>query len=207
MAKNLVFSIDEKEHAFSVSKLDRKKMYGWKEQLALDSDSQPCVKAEIDESGAFIIPGGGKALGVIDDQGQWVNKKDLIATNKSDGSAAELIPSSFDHTIELGKSVSIDEFLDHNIESVYMLECEDSYQGLIDLVKKNHEVYTFTFNYRTDYEGSNAFLLESKDRLFILTGYASAFEFLSLEQVSDVTVEEDDDEEFSLEDDLDFGMM
>ncbi len=71
MAKELVFKLGENEFPFGIRKLDRKKLYGWKEVVAVDKDNNECIKATLDETGSFVIPKGGTALCTIDKDGNW----------------------------------------------------------------------------------------------------------------------------------------
>jgi len=202
MAKQLIFHTD-REYPFSITKLDRKKLYGWKDTEAYDSNGEECVKADIDSSGSFIIPKGGRALGILDRDGNWVEKKKLKAVYK-DGSPAVRLPSSFDQPIQLGKTVSLEEFLDYSIESVYILKPGEGGEDLLAQVKKTDEIFTFSFNYHPGYEASHAFLIEDKGNLFVLIGYPSQFEFIRFEQIAEISVEEEDED---FEDDIDFSMM
>jgi len=203
VAKTLVFS-GRKEYPVSITKLDRKKLYGWKKVVAFDRHGSECVRADIDVSASVIIPKGGKALGILDSEGNWVDRKNLKAVYK-DGRPAVRMPSSFDQPIKLEKTVSIEEFLDYSMVSVYMLESEEGSEELLKQIKKRGDIYTFPFTYRSSYEASTAFLIESRGKLFMLVGYLSEFEFVGLEQVADVYAE-DEDEDDSL-DDFDFSMM
>lgn len=202
MAKQLIFETD-KEYPFSIKKLDRKKMYGWKDIVAFDKKEE-CVKADIDASGSFIIPKGGKGLGILDNDGNWIEKKELKTVYK-DGKPAVLLPSSFDHPLKLEKTVSLEEFLDYSIESVYILEPEQGGEELTEQVKASDEIYTFPYNYYPGYEALSAFIIENKENLFVLIGYLSQFEYVGLEQIAELGAEDEDEEDF--EDDLDFSMM
>ena len=204
MAKPLVFNVNGVECAFDIAKLDRKKLYGWKSVVAFDSNGNECLKMDLDQTGSFIIPPGGKGLGIIDLQGNWVDKSQLIAL-LDDGSPAQLVPSSFETPVELKQTVTIEEFLDYNIDYVYVMDPVGSSQELVDLVKKTDDIYCFEFNYRTDYEGSTAFLVESKDKLYLLVGSKNEFEFIGLAEAAEINLE--DDSEGSEDDDLDFNMM
>lgn len=204
MAKPLVFNVNGVECAFDIAKLDRKKLYGWKSVVAFDSNGNECLKMDLDQTGSFIIPPGGKGLGIIDLQGNWVDKSQLIAL-LDDGSPAQLVPSSFETPVELKQTVTIEEFLDYNIDYVYVMDPVGSSQELLDLVKKTDGIYCFEFNYRTDYEGSTAFLVESKDKLYLLVGSKNEFEFIGLAEAAEINLEEES-EGFD-EDDLDFNMM
>jgi hypothetical protein len=203
VARVLVFS-GRKEYPFSITKLERKKLYGSKKVVAFDSHGEECVRADIDVSASVIIPKGGKASGTLDSEGNWVDRKRLKAVYK-DGSPAVRMASSFDQAIKLENTVSIEEFLDYSIVSVYILESEEGSQELLKQIKKIDDIYTFAFTYRSSYEGSAAFLIESRGNLFMLVGYLSKFEFVGLEEVADVYVEDEDEDDF--EDEFDFSMM
>lgn len=202
MAKQLVFKLD-RDYPVSINKIDRKRLYGWKDIVAFDSNGEECIRADIDESGSFIIPKGGRALGTLDSKGNWVDKKNLTAVFP-DGTPAPFFQSSFDAPIVLEKTVSIDEFLDHSIDTVYMLECGEVADNLIHQLKQTDRIYTFLFNYYAGYDPSHAFLIESKGNLFILAGYPCSFEFIGLDQPADADATEEEEE---VSDELDFGMM
>lgn len=203
MAKNLVFKCGEEQFAFDVTKLDRSKLYGWKEVKAFDPDGFECQKIDIDESGTFMIPSGGKAIATLDNNGNWVNKNDLIAIDK-DGLDAQLVESSYNAPVVLQDTVTWEEFLDHNIEYVYVLSSEQAADSIITSIKNLDGVYTFRYNYRTDYESSPAFIVESKNLLYMLIGTRLEFQYIGLDESVDVVSNED---EISVDDEIDFGMM
>jgi hypothetical protein len=205
MGKQLIFKTD-KDYPFSVVRLDRKKLYGWKDSVAYDENREECIRADIDGSGSFIIPKGGKGLGILDKDGNWVEKKTLKAVYK-DGTDAVLLPSVFDQPVRLEKTVSVEEFLDHVIYAVYILEPSENAEELIEQIKQSEDIFIFSFNYRGGYEASPAFLLENKGTLFVLVGYPSAFEFVGLEQLAEFGVEDEEDEAAAEDEELDFSMM
>jgi hypothetical protein len=200
MAKNIVFNLNGKEYPFSPSKLDRSKIYGWTEILTLDSNNNPCRTFYMDKTGTLLIPKGGFTYGILDNENNWVNKSDLLPVDE-DGKPAPLVPSSFSAPIVLEKSASVEDLLDHSITSVYELTGESS-----EFIKfiSDGQIYTFIFNWREDYEGDNAFLIESKNRLYILVGKKLNFEYIGIEKTGFVSEEEEEKEE---SDDIDFSMM
>ncbi|KPA12158.1 hypothetical protein MHK_007642 [Candidatus Magnetomorum sp. HK-1] len=206
MAKQLIFKSEKMEHPCDIVRLDRKKLYGWKDVVAMNTNGEECIRVDIDETGSFIIPKGGKALGSIDINGNWVEKSDLKAIDKT-GAPAVRVPSSFDAPIALENKVDLETFLDHVIDSVYIIQpSEDIKKSLIKIIQSNDMLYTFPFNYRPDYDPKTAFLIEARNIIYMLVGTPSAFEFIGMEQMADLNVE-DTEEEFSIEDDLDFSMM
>jgi hypothetical protein len=199
MARTLRFSVNGAEYAASPVKVDRKKLYGWSEMIALDDDGRECSMVSMDETGTLIIPKGGLGMGILAPDFSWVERSSLKAV-KPDGSEAELIPSSFDAPIVLDKTADEDEFLNHSITAVYQLD--EAPPELITAV--GDKIYTFTYSYRSSYAGSAAFLLAAAGTLFMLAGYKTEYEMLSLPQASAIDDEVEEEEE--TEDELDFSM-
>jgi hypothetical protein len=197
MAKALNFILQSAQYTAAPVKVDRKKLYGWTETLALDDDGRECKSVTMDETGTVMIPKGGIGMGILSPSSRWVERSSLIAVT-ADGQKAELIPSSYDNPITLDKTVNVEEFLNYTITAMYQLES--------DLAAALGEaIYTFTFNYRADYEGSDAFLIAQGGDVFMLLGYNPGFEFIGLEEAEAVAEETADDEEES--GDIDFAMF
>jgi hypothetical protein len=139
-------------------------------------------------------------MGILSSSSRWVERSSLIAV-RSDGQKAELVPSSYDNPITLDKTVSVEEFLNYTITAMYQLET-----GAADLAATLGEaIYTFAYNYRADYEGSDAFLIAQGGEVFMLLGYNPGFEFVGLEEAEALAEETADDEEES--GDIDFAMF
>jgi hypothetical protein len=207
MAKQLIFQTNQQESPCDIVRLDRKKLYGWKDIVAIGPDGNECVRMDIDETGSFIIPKGGKAMGNLGENGKWVDKANLKAVDGT-GKPAKQIPSSFDNPISLDKTVDIETYLDHIIDAVYIIKpADDIKASLLQSIRSADGIFTFPFNYRAGYETKAAFLIETKDVLYMLVGTPCEFELIGLEQISDLNVSEDEDEDFSIEDGLDIGSM
>ena len=201
MARTLTFSIGDKEYSVSPSKIDRKKLYGWSEVIALDDDGKKCNLVSMDETGTIIIPKGSLGLGILSSDGKWVERNSLKAVYM-DGNNAKIVPSSYDKTIHLKKIVSSEELLDHSIIASYELIGADS--SFIERVKEN--IYTFTYNYRNGYEGNQAFLIENEDTLFLLVGFKIEFKMISFNDFIEMEDEISSDEK-DFDDDIDFTMF
>jgi hypothetical protein len=205
MARELTFLVNGKEYTSSPTKIDRKKLYGWTENIALDDEGNECKLVSMDESGTLIIPKGGVALGIVSN-GFWVQRSELKAVYE-DGTPAELLPSSYSVPIELSRKSSIEEFLDYSIKSFYQLD--GASDELTDFI--GSDIYSFTYCYRDSYEGKTAFLLTSGDEnagknLFMMIGVKNEFEMLNLAQTS--VIEEDPEEDPEEEDtEIDFSMF
>jgi hypothetical protein len=200
MAKNLTFNLQGKEYSFTTVKLDRSKLYGWTEVIALDKNDKSCKTIYMDRTGTLLIPKGGLTYGILDAGLNWVEKSELQAIDM-EGNPAPLVPSSFSAPVMLEKTATVEELLDHAITSVYELNGE--IDELARIVATGN-IYTFIFNWKEDYEGDDAFLIESKNRLYVLVGKKLNFEYIGIEKQGFVSDEEEEKEE---SDEIDFSMM
>ncbi|MDR1070931.1 MAG: hypothetical protein LBL37_09150 [Gracilibacteraceae bacterium] len=201
MARNLTFSVAGREYEVEPVKIERKKLYGWTETVALDDEGNECRVASIDESGTVVIPKGGTGLGILAPDGSWVERGELKAVTLA-GEDAALKPSSYAAPIELTRTVSAEDFLTHNITAFYQI----THPAPELLAAAEGKIFTFEYLYRDGYEGSAAFLLESEGHLFMLIGYAAQWEMLSLRETA--ALEDEPEEEIGEEDsDIDFSMF
>jgi hypothetical protein len=199
MGKSLRFSICGITCSAEPVKLDRKKLYGWQEKIAFDEYEKECAPAYTDESGSLVIPRGGVGLGILTPEGEWTDRSSLKAV-KSDGSPAKLIGSSYDKTITLDKTVSSDEFLNHTISAAYYLGT-----GKDILRAVGEKIWIFPYIYRDGYETSPAFILQSEGAAFMLIGYDTEFEMLSLNQA--IEIDQEDDPFYEEDEEIDFSMI
>lgn len=200
MARQLTFRIKRKEYKVIPVKIDRKKLYGWTEIIALDEQGRTCNLVSTDDTGTLIIPKGGTALGMLSSDGKWVERTQL-QTVRQDGSEAEIIPSSFSVVISLKQKVTDEEFLDYSITDFYQLDNvpDDLLKAIAD------DIYTFDYTYLDSYETTPAFLMVSDATLFMLLGYKNRFDMLCLGECS--VVDDDDDYIEVTDDDIDFSMF
>jgi len=203
MAKEMTFAIGGNEYSAEPVKIDRKKLYGWSEIHAFDDDGNECMMVSTDASGTLIIPKGGIALGLISNDGKWVERSEL-KTVKADGSEAALFTSSFNSVNELVSKATEEELLDCSITACYHIKANDEF---IDAIGK--DIYKLDYCYRDSFETSPAFLLSSvidgKKELFLMVGTQNIFEYIGLSELSIVEDSETEDEEES--DEIDFGMF
>lgn len=200
MARQLTFRIKRKEYKVIPVKIDRKKLYGWTEIIALDEQGRTCNLVSTDDTGTLIIPKGGTALGMLSSDGKWVERTQL-KTVRQDGSEAEIIPSSFSVVIPLKQKVTDEEFLDYSITDFYQLDNvpDDLLKAIAD------DIYTFDYTYLDSYETTPAFLMVADTTLFMLLGYKNRFDMLCLGECS--VVDDDDDYIEVTDDDIDFSMF
>lgn len=200
MARQLTFRIKRKEYKVIPVKIDRKKLYGWTEIIALDEQGRTCNLVSTDDTGTLIIPKGGTALGMLSSDGKWVERTQL-KTVRQDGSEAEIIPSSFSVVIPLKQKVTDEEFLDYSITDFYQLD--NVPDNLLKAI--GDDIYTFDYTYLDSYETTPAFLMVADTTLFMLLGYKNRFDMLCLGECS--VVDDDDDYIEVTDDDIDFSMF
>jgi hypothetical protein len=203
MARELVFLLDGKPHSAAPTKIERKKLYGWTEVLALDDDNNECKLVSMDESGTVIIPKGGIGLGILTDDMTWVDRSELMAVTM-DGAPAEVVPSSFDAPIANLTPATPEQLLDTTVTAFYQLDSASP--ELLEAARSS--ILTFDYAYREGFEASPAFLLENDGTLFMLVGYKSAFDMIGLQEtalVDDPESTGDEGEDDS--DDIDFSML
>jgi hypothetical protein len=206
MAKTMTFAVGGKEFTVEPVKIERKKLYGWSEIHAFDDDGNECALVSTDSSGTIIIPKGGIDLGMLSEDGKYIERGRLKTVN-ADGSDAVLVKSSYSVVNTLKEKASNEELLDCSIKAFYHLADADS--AFISAV--GDDIYKFNYCFRDSYETAQAFLLTSeiggKKELFMFVGTKGNFEFVGLNQIAiadEFEVEEEEEEE---SDDIDFSMF
>lgn len=177
MPRQLTFVLKRKKYVASPVKIDRRKLYGWVEIEATDDAGLPCEVVTADQTGQFIIPRGGMAVGLLTPRGEWVERSELTAV-AADGKPAWLLPSSFDGEISLRRKATAEEFLNHNITDFYALA--DAPEGFARQV--GGDIYTFSYCYTAGCEGFPAFVLTSGGELFLLIGEKLLFEWVGYDE-------------------------
>lgn len=207
MAQSLQFTFGKDEFACSISKVDRTKVYGSVELEVLDEDGKKCDLATLAGDGKTLIPSGGAALAYMSPDGEWRDKGDLKPVD-IDGNPIEPVTSTFKQVTDLGESISVEEFLSHNIRLVYLLdvvEGEMPQQLLEDLA--GGAIYKFSFSYRGGLEADAAFLIADKDGTpWMLVGKPTRIEFVGYEQTAGVAAAEEDASDDDGGDLMDFGL-
>jgi hypothetical protein len=202
MAKGLKFIKNGKAYNLYPVKVERKKLYGWSETIYQDDDGEELKVAYLDDTGTVIIPKGSINSGMLDDCNNWIERNQLKAFD-GEGNQLDINKSSFSIDIELNVEASEDEVLEYSIDSFYQLEKNDEEnENLTDVI--GDKIYKFNFNYRDGFNEKTAFLLKSGENLFVIVGLKNEYEYISLDEVSNIDeVDETEDEEM----DLDFDMM
>ena len=55
MARELILNLNKNKSTFGISKIDRKKLYGFKKRLFLDEKGKECSKANLEEETGIVF--------------------------------------------------------------------------------------------------------------------------------------------------------
>ncbi|QEG20647.1 hypothetical protein [Mariniblastus fucicola] len=205
MPRTLSFNFGGSQVDFEMHKVDRTRLYGFKETLVLDEDGEPCELNTLAEDGKTLIGKGGTGIGYVDADGNWVEKADLTAVDLA-GNKIVPVPSSFAAPIELGQRADSEDFLNHNIRLIYRLESEELDEKLAAELSEG-AIFKFPYSFRGGLEADAGFLLHNEaGEIFFLVGDASSVEYVGLQQAAPTAAETTGDDA-SADDLMDFGMI
>jgi hypothetical protein len=202
MPKPLVVTLNGADLPLLLDKVDRSDLYGYVEVETLDEQGRKCALATLADDGKTIIPTSCSALAMLSPDGQWLEKKTLTPTD-SRGHKLTPVPSSYSAPVPLLKQATVDEYLTHNVRSVYRISSDADLGPLLAELKKG-VIFQFPYSFRGGLEPDAGFLLTSADGTpFLAIGSPTKLDFVGLDQTAPAAA----DDEPSEDDDIDFGMM
>ncbi len=203
MAKPLVLAFGGADLAFDIERVDRSRLYGTVDVEALDEKGRRCDLATLADDGRTVIGRGGTALGMLSPEGAWLEKSQLRPVDV-EGKPVVPVPSTYSAPVPLSKKATIEEYLSHNIRSVYVVRAQGDASAIVKELQGG-AIFTFPYSFRGGLEADAAFLLGGKDgNVFLAVGNPTKIRFVGLEQAGALTEEGPEEEE---EEALDFGMM
>jgi hypothetical protein len=209
MARSLNFDYKGKGFGLELVKIDRSKLYGDVSLETFDDSGKPCELVTLARDGKTIIAMGGTASGYLSEDGEWVERGDLTATNAS-GDKLNTVPSTFDVTTELTREVSVEEYLDHAVRLSYLLTpAEGAIDPEFEKALAAGKIFRIDFSYRGGSFADPAFILAGDEgTVWLMIGEPGEVEYVSLSQAgisaANATSESDGDDD---SDDFDFDMM
>ena len=132
MPRPLVFLLGDQELALNLIKVERSKLYGFKDVEAVDEEDAVCDLATLADDGRTLIGRGGTGIGWLDADGKWCEKADLRPVDIH-GDPIIPVESSFGQPIKLFDTATPQDLLDCNVRLVYCLEPVDESSSLEDL--------------------------------------------------------------------------
>jgi hypothetical protein len=199
----LVLSLDGREFAVTLVKIDRDKLYGSIEIEAFDEKGREASLRVLAADGKTLIDKGGTALTTVNEKGTSVDRPSLTAVD-ADGDKIEPVPSSFNEPNVL-KKADIEDYLSQMYKSVYLIQPPEDgdIKYLLDHLDGD-QIYTFPFSWRGGLEYDSAYILGSGDDAFMIVGKPAEFEYLKLNQA--VALDSVEEQEISA-DDIDFDLL
>ncbi len=204
MPRALKFKYGDSEFECELNKIDRRKLYGSVDVETRDIDGNRCSLASLANDGKTLIPYGGTAMGYISSDGEWVERGDLKPVDLS-GNELPLLSSSFETTIELKKTATLEEFLNYSSRLVYLMGTDEEFAPELGQKLTDGKIFRFEFLYREGISADPAFLLGTPDGLiWMMVGKPSAIEYVGLDQAAVCFAGDEDDEEAE---EFDFEML
>ena len=199
MAREILLNLNKKKSTFEISKIDRKKLYGFKKRLFLDDKGEECSKANLEEETGIVFVNSDISSCYLDHKGNYIEKSDLEAINENDKKVKKE-DSTIGREVNLN-SITTEDALNLKVNSVYHLEPKEFDKNLKSKLDKG-EVFSFPFNYYADFKLEDGIILKSEKEYFALIGRKTSCHWVG-ENSDDLP---EDVEEFE-DNDLDFEMM
>lgn len=204
MPRPLVFQLGESEFSFTLKKVDRSKLYGFKEVKALNESEEKCELATLAGDGRTMIGKGGTGLGWLDADGNWREKAELKPVD-TNGEEIQPVGSSYSAPVKLFDTASVEDYLEHNVRLVYGVECDGDFSEIQSELDRG-TIFKFDYSYRGGLEADVGFLLNNEDGTpMMAVGDRTKVEFLSLAAPA-ATAEPEAEEKGDL-DMMDFDMI
>lgn len=193
MAKPLVFHFNDSDFAFGLNKVDRSRLYGYKEVEVLDEKGRKCELATLGGDGHTVIGRGGSSFAQLSVDGEWCDKSALKPVD-TEGREITPVPSSYSAPVNLTEPTTVADYLQHNIRLVYVLEPEGDASPLYEELKGG-AIYRFPYSYRGGLEADAGFLIQGADgNFFMAVGNPTRVEFVGPTQITTVEEEVDADD-------------
>ena len=199
MAREILLNLNKKKSTFEISKIDRKKLYGFKKRMFLDEKNKECSKANLEEETGIVFVNSDISSCYLDHKGNYIEKSNLEAINEN-GKKVKKEDSTIGKEVNLNL-ITTEDALNLKVNSVYHLEPKEFDKNLKSKLDKG-EVFSFPFNYYADFKLEDGIILKSEKEYFALIGRKTSCHWVG-EKSDDLP---EDVEEFE-DNDLDFEMM
>ena len=199
MARTLEVVCQGRLSSFVVAKIERRKLYGYKRRVGIDAAGRECSSALLTQDGRHLLPAGATAELYLDEQGDVVDRKDIMVCD-AEGKPLPKLPATTGAPQELLGPVTLEAILDCVITDAYQVDFE-SLDGSLRPSLARGDIFRFTFRPRATHIDHPAFLLANEEGVFVLVGREAHFDFIGLGQTPPVVEIEDGDgeEHFSLD--------
>ena len=199
MAREILLTLNKKKSSFEISKIDRKKLYGFKKRIFLDEKNKECSKANLEEETGIVFVNSDISSCYLDHKGNYIEKSNLEAINDN-GKNVKKEDSTIGKEVNVN-SITTEDALNLKVNSVYHLEPKEFDNDLKSKLDKG-DLFSFPFNYYADFKLEDGIILKSEKEYFALIGRKTSCHWVG-ENSDDLP---EDVEEFE-DNDLDFEMI
>ena len=203
MSRTIDISFSGEISSFEFAKVDRAKLYGRKTRVCLDADGRECAEARLTQDGRHILPHGTTASLCINEHGDGVSSKELVAVDSS-GRPLDIMPSTLDTPQEISGPVPLDDFLTHKATATYQLD-DAAISPALESALSRGDIFRVPFRYRPTRHDNPAFLLVNDEGIFLLVAEPAAFDYIAYDAVAPDTA--DDEMPGDSPDDFEFGVF
>ena len=109
MGRTVIIDYGGREWIFTLSRLDRRKLYGWKQRVGLDAEGRECINGQLTRDGRWLLAPGSVAEMYLDENGDYVEQSELVAYDEEGNPLAKL-PSTLDTPQPLGEPISFENY-------------------------------------------------------------------------------------------------
>ena len=142
-------------HSFDPVKIDRSVLYGFKELEVLDEQGGRCELATLADDGKTLVGRGGVTYAYLSPDGAWCDKSGLKPVDL-DGREIQPVASSFSAPVALVEKATLEEYLSHNVRSVYLMQSEGDPAGLLAELRGG-AIFKFPYSFRGGLEADAGF--------------------------------------------------
>ncbi len=199
MAREILLTLNKKKSSFEISKIDRKKLYGFKKRIFLDEKNKECSKANLEEETGIVFVNSDISSCYLDHKGNYIEKSNLEAINDN-GKNVKKEDSTIGKEVNVN-SITTEDALNLKVNSVYHLEPKEFDEDLKSKLDKG-DLFSFPFNYYADFKLEDGIILKTEKEYFALIGRKTSCHWVG-ENSDDLP---EDVEEFE-DNDLDFEMI
>lgn len=206
MTRSIEISYKGCSSRFALVPIDRKRLYCFKRRIALDENGRECASAHLTRDGRFLLGAGCTAALYVNEDGDTVDRNDLAAVD-AEGKPLPTLPATIDRPQAAEEILGPEDFLDHVVTKVYVLEAE-ALEPVLESKLRAGAIFRIPYRPRPTTTESPAFLLANEHGVFLVQAEPCDFEYVGLEQTiseTDVAWEDAvaDGDEFIFE--LDWG--
>ena len=182
---------------FDPVKIDRSLLYGSKELEILDEQGQRCELATLIEDGKTVVGRGSVTYAYLSPDGGWCDKASLTPID-AEGREIQSVQSSFGAPVTHIEQVSLEDYLSHNVRSVYLMRCHEETPELTAELRSG-SIFKFPYSFRGGLEADAGFLLAGDDgNIYLAVAISAKIEFVGFQQIAGITEEESEEEEADL---------